>query len=188
MKTVFLSCVAVLLGLSTSAQGQVVTSFYAPGPALTIPSSAVVPVTAPTVVGQIPMRRGLFGWRTENVPVFAAAPMVMAAPALPVATSSFPVTTLMSQAARPVVSTWPTVVVPQPSLGSQASFSSGAFAFPATAAPVPNAVIQSGFRGMTPTYSSGFAPLAIPVGPVFGVPVFGVPVNTFAPGSVMTMQ
>lgn len=172
MKIVFFSCAAALVGLSlsTSAQGQVVTSFFAPGPALTVPGGAVVPVAAPTVVGRIPMRRGLFGWRTENVPVFAAAPTVMVAPALPVATS-------MYQAARPVVTTFPSTIVPQ------TSFSSGAFAFPAAPAPVPNAVIQSGFRGTAPIYSSGFAPVAIPVAPVFSVPV-----NTFAPGSVMTMQ
>lgn len=164
------------LALATPAQGQVVTSFFAPGPALTSLPSAVVPVAPAGVVGTIPVRKGLFGWRTENVPVFAApavgTPVVAAPFAVPAASS-------MYQAARPVITTLPATVVPQ------TSFSAGAFGVPAMPAPVPNAVIQSGFRGTTPIYSSGFAPATIPVGPLMGVPV---PINSFAPGSVMTMQ
>jgi len=168
---IVLAFLALLFGLTTSSQAQVVSGQFVPATSLSVPTIATAPVSSSPFLGTIPMRRGLFGWRTENVPVFAGPSVVMAAP------QAVPVPTF--QAARPVITS-------VPMMGSTfSSFNSGAFAFPVSpaTATVPNAVIQSNFRGATPIYSSGFAPALVPAAPVFGVPV-----NTFFPGAVMTMQ
>jgi len=133
-----------------SANAQVVTSFFAPnvapGAALTAaPALSSVPMmqaVPATVIGSIPVRRGLFGLRTEFIPVYSSSvPVAAAFPAAPITSGFAPVT-----AASPVIS------------------------------PMPNAVIQSGFRGVMPG---------------FGVSPVGVApqrVITFFPGAIMTMQ
>src|SRR5688572_26173736 len=76
------------------AEAQIVTSYYAPPAAVVAPAPVVAapvvaaPVASP-IVGTIPVRRGLFGWRTESVPVLA--PPAVVAPVAPVA--SLPVIT-----------------------------------------------------------------------------------------------
>ena len=139
-----------------SANAQIVTSFFAPnvapGAELTAapfapaaPAFSSVPVmqaVPATVIGSIPVRRGLFGLRTEFIPVYSSSvPVAAAFPAAPITSGFAPVT-----AASPVIS------------------------------PMPNAVIQSGFRGVMPG---------------FGVSPVGVApqrVITFFPGAIMTMQ
>ncbi|MGV3486550.1 MAG: hypothetical protein ACO1RT_19185 [Planctomycetaceae bacterium] len=160
--------IVVMASLSSrTAEAQVVTSYYA-GPAAVVPTAAPVvaapvvtsPVVTSPVVGTIPMRRGLFGWRTENVPVLA--PGAVVAP-VPVATTPVVAGTAY-QAARPVYTAAPLVTSP---------------AVP-TSTYVPNAVVTSGYRGTA-------VPLpAVPVVPT--VPLAPVQVNTFYPGAVMTMQ
>jgi hypothetical protein len=177
-------CLALFGGIGMNEAGAQFAA--APSTVLAIPPSAAVGVSSSPVIGTIPMRRGLFGWRVENVPVFAAAPAV--APGMPVVTSAY-------QSARPVITTVPTFATTAgPTTAGFVANSSGAFAFPVVPAPVAsvpasNAVIQSGYRGFSapPVFSvpvqSAFAPTTLPVSPW---PV--APVNSFFPGSVMTMQ
>jgi len=193
---------AASICVPASAKAQVVTSFFAP----VAPSVTAVPVTSPTVIGSIPVRRGLFGLRTEQIPVFAPVNTFTASPVFPAATYTV---------ARPVFAgpgysspvfagpgysspgysspgfSSPVTLSSPPAAIPVSAYSSGAFAFPIAPAPMPNAVIQSGFRGVTPTFPSNPPPVfAAPsfAPPVFATPGFATPINTFFPGAVMTMQ
>jgi hypothetical protein len=204
---VFVVMVAAMSCLqASSADAQVVTSFFAPPtspggtsiafmPGATLTPAVVaqpmvvaqpVVVAQPAVIGTVPVRRGLFGMRTEHVPVFAGAPVMASSgvvvPASGMTTLARPINSPFV-AARPVITSTPVVT---------GTFVPGTVQtsamVPMVSSPVlPSATVQSGFRGtgpiMTPINS---APVIIAPAPTF--PFNGGPFNTFTPGSVMTMQ
>ena len=204
------SSVAVLsfvcLGTQAS-EAQVVTSYYAgaapvapltytaysPGQFLAAPTvAAVAPVYTANrfsgaiygapVIGVVPVRQGLFGLRTAYVPVVAsttyalpAATMVAPVAAYP-AVAAYPTVATPYAAARPVIST-----VPYGTTGYSGPVQA---AYPA-ATYAPNAVIQSGFRGTSPSPVYA-APLQYT--PTMTAPTITAPVVSFYPGAVMSMQ
>lgn len=185
---------------ANSADAQVVTSFFAPPtspggtsiafmPGATLTPAVVaqpVVVAQPAVIGTVPVRRGLFGLRTEHVPVFAGAPVIASSgivvPASGITTVARPINSPFV-AARPVIASTPVVAgtfVP-------GNVQTSAMVPMVSSPTLPSATVQSGFRGtgpiMTPINS---APVIIAPAPTF--PFNGGPFNTFTPGSVMTMQ
>jgi hypothetical protein len=220
--TVFTVIGVALLGVDES-QGQIVTSYYVAPTAVVAPApvvaTAVVRPVAP-VVGAIPVRRGLFGLRTEYVPVLGqaavVAPAVVAAPI-----AAYPTVTANYLSARPVISAVPyaanyaapyTANYAAPYAANYAAPYAANFAAPYTAnyavpysanyatpytanygaiptasTYLPNAVVQSGYRG-TSTVISGYAPAPLQYAPVIPAAPVAIPVTTFYPGAVMTMQ
>ncbi len=156
---------SALLGIE-QANAQVVTSYYAaPAPVAAAPLYAA-PIGGSPIVGSIPVRRGLFGLRTEYVPVFAPGlyPAAVAAPvvAAPLVASPY-------QAARPIIAPTPYYATP-----NYAAPYSSAYAPAVPATPyVPNSVYQSGYRGVAPLPYQPYAP---------------APVQSFYPGAVITFQ
>jgi hypothetical protein len=194
-----------------TANAQVVTSYY--GAPVLVPASvaptvyqayyappvATSPVVTSPVIGVIPVRSGLFGWRTTYVPVLAPATLAPAtlAPANFAPSASYTTNYPPSYAS-------PTYGVPygaaRPVIG-----------VPSTIGPAygqnPGAVVQSGYRGIEPATS--YLPPSVvqstntsPAPPTAGLPFYAIPSNvnppavpynaqpgvTFSPGSVMTMQ
>jgi hypothetical protein len=123
----FMASVLVPL-MATTAEAQIVTSYYAPqvvAPSTSLaytPGAVLTPTFVSPVIGTIPVRRGLFGLSTEHVPVLAAAPFVPSAPG--VTTVARPVVTTYSlpysayslpyTAGRPVIGSAPILVAPAP--------------------------------------------------------------------------
>lgn len=160
MSAVFTLAGFALLGVD-EAKAQIYTSAYAaPAPVVVAPVLAApalaVPATASPIVGTIPVRRGLFGLRVEYIPVLAPGAFP-AAVAAPVVVSPY-------QAARPIIAPTPYWAAP---------YGANRPALPAANPLVPNAVIQSGYRG---------------VAPIQYLPAAPAPVTSFYPGAVMTMQ
>ncbi len=191
----------IVLVANPAAQGQVVTSYYAPYTAYSLPAApavapvaAVAPAVVPaavapsTLVGSIPVRTGLFGWRTTQVPVYG--PSVVA----PVAAVTAPT----YSAAMPAYSAaMPAYTAAMPAYSAAMPAYSAAVPSYAAARPVitpapvssgvavPSAVYQSGYRGYTSYYGATAAPLTVPS---IGVAPTVIPVNTFYPTAVMSMQ
>ncbi len=208
------SCTAFLV--SVPAQAQVVTSYYAPYTAYSVPTVApavVAPaVAASPLVGTLPVRTGLFGLRTAHVPVYGTAPVAtvsaVAVPtysaAMPAYSAAMPAVPTYS-AAMPAVSTYSAAMPAVPAYSAampaytsalpaySAAMPSYAAARPVvTASPsssgvaVPSTVYQSGYRGYSSYYGAAPAPLTVPS--ALGVSPVVVPVNTFYPTAVMSMQ
>lgn len=183
---------APLTLMVTSADAQIVTSYYAPqvvAPSTSLaytPGAVLTPAVTSPVIGTLPVRRGLFGLRTEHVPVFAGTPVV--APVAGVVTAARPVVSAYSvpypaysvpyAAARPVITAAPVFNnVPMYTSGTALSVVNPA---------LPNAVVQSGYRGVTPMVPMNTAPVL--VAPARSYPLNAGPYNSFYPGAVMTMQ
>lgn len=156
---------------NSDAAAQVVTSYYAPAAVVQAPVVAAPVVAAPVVsspiLGTISVRRGLFGWRTENVPVLAPGTAIAPVASAPALTSAY-------QAARPIV-TMPYQVARPAYVAAPMVTTTAAPVQTPTSTYVPNAVIQSGYRGTAPL-------------PFVPIPTAPVQVNTFYPGAVMTMR
>ena len=188
--------------LAVPADAQIVTSYYAPqatvpgtsiaytpGAVLT-PAVVAQPVVTSPVIGTIPVRRGLFGLRTEQVPVFSGAPVVASVPMVApvsgitavarpaVSAFSLPYNSAPYASARPIVSVAP--------LASSAPIYTSGTAMSVVNPPLPNALIQSGYRGAVPVMPVGPAPVMVAPAPVY--PFNAGPYNSFYPGAVMTMQ
>jgi len=129
------------------SQAQVVTSYYiGPAPAvatpavatpvITTPGVTTPGVTTPPIIGTIPVRAGLFGLRTDYIPVFGAP--VAPATAITAPLVSGPIGSLPYQSGRPVIAPSPygvatpyqpgSVYAPAPAYGyGYNSFYSGSF-------------------------------------------------------------
>ncbi len=180
---------------SATAHAQVVTSYYAPYTAYSVPVSApavVAPaVAASPLVGTLPIRTGLFGLRTTHVPVYGPATVAAVAATVPSYSAAMPAYSAAMPAVPTYSSAMPAYTSALPAYST--SVPSYAAARPViTASPyssgvaVPSTVYQSGYRGYTSYYGSTPAPLQIPS--TLGVAPAVVPVNTFYPTAVMSMQ
>jgi hypothetical protein len=183
---------APLALMVTSAEAQIVTSYYAPqvvAPSTSLayaPGAVLTPAVASPIVGTLPVRRGLFGLRTEYVPVLAGAPVV--APVAGVVTAARPVVSAYSvpypayslpyASARPVITT-------APAINSVPMYTSGT-ALSVVNPTLPSAVVQSGYRGFVPMGPVNPAPVIVTPAPSY--PFNAGPYNSFYPGAVMTMQ
>ncbi len=199
-----------------NANAQVVTSYY--GAPVLVPASAAPtvyqayyappvatsPVVTSPVIGVIPVRSGLFGWRTTYVPVLAPATL---APATLAPATLAPITLVPSAS---YTTNYPPSYA-SPTYGVPYGADRPVIGVPSTIGPAygqnPGAVVQSGYRGIEPATSylppsvvqstnTSLAP------PTAGLPFYAIPSNvnppavpynaqpgvTFSPGSVMTMQ